>query len=113
MLASRYVTFYKSLINCNKFPVRFLARINERDMRTILGKTLNTITQMFSPALLELEDLNANLVKLQCRYFEVPLNEKWRLPLLTELLQVRKSNLSLGNFEKQEVDEMIKHLCVT
>ena len=35
MLASRYVTFYRSLVTWKKFGVRFLARIQERDNRTL------------------------------------------------------------------------------
>ena len=46
-------------------------------------------------------------------YFRVPENEKWRLPLLTELLQVRDRNLLQGEFERKEVDDMIRYLCVS
>ena len=113
MLASRYGTFYKSLVNCKKFPVRFLARITEGDKRTVLGKTLHSILEMCSLSWSRLEDLNARVVKLKCSYFEVPQNEKWRFPILSELLQVRNSNLILGKFENEEVDVMINHLCVS
>ena len=69
MLASRYVTFHKSLVNCKKFPVRFLARINEGDLRTVLGKTLHSILEMCTLTWSRLDDLNANVVKQKCRYF--------------------------------------------
>ena len=36
LLASRFVTFYKSLVSSIKTPVRFLARICEKDQRTVL-----------------------------------------------------------------------------
>ena len=43
MLASRYVTFCKSLVNSSKFPVRFISRLKEQDRRSVLGKTLQNI----------------------------------------------------------------------
>ena len=45
MLASRYVGFYHGLVNSTKFSVRYLARLAERDMRTVKGKTLNYILE--------------------------------------------------------------------
>ena len=68
MLASRYVTFYKSLINSSKFHVRFLARINELDQRTLLGKTLQSILEMCQIPGSRPQDLNAHLVKSKCKY---------------------------------------------
>ena len=38
-LLSRYVTFTKSLLRSDSFPVRFLSRICCSDMRTVPGKT--------------------------------------------------------------------------
>ena len=43
MLSSRLVTFHKSLVTCNKFPVRFLAKLNEKDFRTVLGRNLQGV----------------------------------------------------------------------
>ena len=43
MLASRYVTFYRSLISSSKLCVRVLARLFEKDQRTVLGKTLDQL----------------------------------------------------------------------
>ena len=113
MLAGRYVTFHKSLVNCSKFPVRFLSRINEKDKRSVLGRTLQSILEHCELPESSLEHLNAKLVKQKFRYFQVPVNDKWKLPVLSELLQVRNNNLTLNKFEAKEVDDMIKHLCTS
>ena len=65
MLSSRLVTFYKSLLNTTMFPVRFLARLNENDMRTVLGRNLCTLLDKCG--LQHLDDLHAKLVKQRCK----------------------------------------------
>ena len=111
MIASRYVTFHKSLVNSKKFPVRFLARLNEMDYRTVLGRTLNSIADQCGVQ--GLECLSATQVKKKCSYFLVPEAEQWRLPILQELLEIRSGNLLTENLNKNEVDVMIENICVT
>ena len=45
MLVSRYITFYKTLISSSKIRVSFLSRLIENDIRTVLGRTLQSIKQ--------------------------------------------------------------------
>ena len=63
MLASRYVTFHKSLVNCNKMGVRFLSRLNENDKSTVLGKTLQSILEQCELQESKLDNLSARLVE--------------------------------------------------
>lgn len=42
MLMSHLAKFHKGLVNSPKFTIRFLARLGEKDQRTVLGKTVNT-----------------------------------------------------------------------
>ena len=111
MLASRLVTFHKSLVTSNKFPVRFLSRLNKKDLRTVLGRNMKVILD--ECGLPRLDQLSANLVKQNCCYFNVPMEQQWRLPLVSELLQVRGKNLHLGGYENTEVETMLKYLCTS
>ena len=111
MLCSRLVTFHKSLVTCNKLPVRFLSRLNESDFRTVLGKNLQAVLDMCG--IPQLQNLNSHLVKKNCKYFDVPEQEQWRLPVLSELLQVKQQKIRLGDFSIQEVEAMIDYLCIT
>ena len=85
MLASRLVSFHKSLVNSTKFSVRFLARLVEKDRRTVLGSTL------------------------AC----APESEHWRVQLALELQSVRDDGSSLEGFSRVEVEEMLASTCVT
>ena len=113
MLASRYVTFYKSLVNSNKVEVWFMARLDERDKRTVLGKTLQTILEDCELADYNMADLSANMVKQRCSYKRVPEPEKWRPAMLKELLLMKEDKLTLGNFDDKEIEEIIQHLCIS
>jgi hypothetical protein len=113
MIASRYVTFYQSLVNCNKFGVRFLARLNESDHRTVLGSTLRQMRDDCSLTGLGLGQLTAQLVKKKLLYFKVPDGEQWRIPLLQELLKLRQGHLKIDNLNSMEISNIIDHLCTT
>ena len=65
------------------------------------------------PTLDALQNLNSHLVKKNCKYFDVPEQEQWRLPVLSELLQVKQQKIRLGDFSIQEVEAMIDYLCIT
>ena len=113
MLAARYVTFYKSLVNSSKFPVRFISRLKEQDRRSVLGRNLLTILEECNLSENSMENLTANLVKKNLRYFKVPEAEQWRLPILGELLMIREDNVRVDNLETNEVEEMIEHICIS
>ena len=111
MLASRLVTFHRSMVTSSKFPVRFLAKMNERDLRTVHGRTLHVIQARCGQP--HTDYLTASLVKKKCKYQRVPEEDSWRLPLLSDLFQVRKGNRVLENFTIQEIDDYINYLCTT
>lgn len=84
MLASRYVTFFHSLVKSKKMPVRFLARLAQSDLRTVLGKTLSSLQTSCGLTHDQTTQLTANLVK-------------------------RK----LPGFSKEEQEDILKHICVS
>ena len=43
MMCSRYAGFHQTLLKCDKFSVRYLARLHDQDMRTVFGRTLRQI----------------------------------------------------------------------
>ena len=92
-------------------PVRFLARIAEKDKRTVLGRTLSTLKQMC-----EMSDdgnLTAGLIKRKLKYMATPPAELWRISLCKELLLVQAgSQLELPGFSKDERDQLLEYACV-
>ena len=41
------------------------------------------------------------------RYKKVPTTEKWKIPLVNELIQLRNEDLNLSNFDINELNEML------
>ena len=58
-----------------------------------------------------LSDLCKMLVKKQMKYFDVPLEHAWTVPVLQELLNTRMNNLYVEGFDDYVITEMINMLC--
>ena len=56
-------------------------------------------------------DLSKILVKKQMKYFDVPLEHEWKVPVLQELLNTRTNNLYAEGFDDYVITEMINMLC--
>ena len=78
-----------------------------------VSKTLHNILEECDLPGGSVENLSANFVKKKLKYFRVPVTEEWRLPILRELLKIREKKLELNNFESDEVEEMIRDLCIS
>ena len=108
MLLSRYVTFYESLIESNKMPVRFLARLNGHDNETVLGRNLANLAQMCS---VKISELSSNMIKRKVMYRATPDNEKWRVNMALELISARDSTIEVQGFKENELETMLSYIC--
>ena len=99
-------------MNTKKTPVRFLARLAERDQRTVLGRTLTALLQTCGLGEEDLPSLHAGLVKTQMMFRPAPDGEEWRIPLAQELLNLR-SALELPGFSREELEELLEYTCTT
>ena len=109
MLCSRYVGFYKSLIQSSKLSVRILAKLSEGDQRTVLGRTLFTLCRLSNVLTSNL--LTYQLVKKNVKYFDVPEAEDCRVDMVGELLKLRKETLSLPGFNLDEIQDILDYVC--
>ena len=108
MLCSRFASFHRSLVSCDKFQVRYLARLQQADQRTVFGRTLSRIGQECGSSF-----PSKAVVKKKMKYFAVPEDEAWRPPLLSDLLKVREDISTLPGFSVAEVDEMLQFVCTS
>ena len=107
MLASRLVRFLTALKDSNKIGIRFLTGISERDRRTVLGKNLSYIAEETG---VTVAGLTANIVRRQMKYFRVPEEESWRVPVLHEIMT---SHLVIPGFTQEETNCMKDFLCTS
>ena len=57
-------------------------------------------------------DLSKMLVKKQMKYFDVPLEHEWKVPVLQPLLSTRMNYLYVEGFDDYVITEMINMLCI-
>ena len=62
----------------------------KNDFNTVLGRNLFSIA---NDSFVNLSDLSKMLVKKQMKYFDVPLDQALKVPILLELLSTRMNNL--------------------
>ena len=100
MLCSRYISFKEALLKCDKFPVKFMARLKMCDQRTVFGRSLSQISHQCGGAetIPSKTSVNKNM-----KYYPVPATESWRPSLLKNLLEVRSNKAELTGFSRNEV----------
>ena len=70
---------------CSKGNVRYLASIKRNDRRSLLGSTVSKIANDLDILRDSLSSSNAK----NMTFFSPPDGEKWRIPFLAELIDVR------------------------
>ena len=110
MILSNFVSFYKSLINNEKLPIRILARLQEYDEMSVLGRCLSKLSTLCN---VDRSCLNAKIVKEKICYQPVPDSEAWRIPIAYELLQYREDNFVIPGFDRDEMKELLDYVCTT
>ena len=109
MLASTCVSFYETIKASSKLCIRFLSNFCQNDLNTVLGRNLLSIANDYS---VNPSDLCKMVVKKQMKYFDVPLEHEWKIPVLQELLNTRMDNLYVEGFDDYVITEMTNMLCI-
>ena len=108
LLCSRFVKFHQTNIMCNKPTIRMLAKLYEKDLRTVYGKNLRQISNICK---YEIDDLSTHIVKNTVRYRNLPENETWRIPIMKEMLFARENNLEIEGLSKKDINGMLNFVC--
>ena len=109
MLLSRFVSFHRELLKSRKFSVRFLARLQQNDLRTSAGRTSHSLLEECRIFGYDLEKLTPGRVKSCVRY--APVTSEWEVKLAKELLALRDRQLVVNGFGHDEVEEMFNYIC--
>ena len=110
MLLSRYIGFHKSLLNSYKFSLRFVARLCEQDLRTVLGETLNEIRKLCG---VSLPEITKQTVKKKVKYSSFDEDNIWRAELPTELSSWRRNQLEVPGFSPSQMEDIFKYICTS
>lgn len=105
-LSDRFLKFYLSLYNCDKPIVRHLKDIQENDFRSDFGMNVRTICNLSGVK-------NMLLVKRgSIRYHPINDLDKWRVPILNEILAILNNRLFL-DFNEPDLQHIVNFLSCT
>ena len=91
-------------------PIRILARLQENDERTVMGRTLSRLCQMCNT---DRSRITARIVKDKLCYRPVPEGEEWRISVAKEIIKSRDSTIEIPGFSSDEKDQILDYVCVT
>ena len=106
-LLSRYVNFFRSLLNSKSKEVMVLANVVSRDMRSVTGKNLLFIER--ESGLDPWKSSSAN-VRNMLPNSKVPEADMWRLPLLCKYIYLRK-DMKIQSENTEKITSLIDSLC--
>ena len=109
MMYTRYLRFQESMKSCSRLCVRFLVNLVSDDRRTLMGRTLE---KMSNECLVSRELLTSSVAR-NVRYFIPPPGEEWRIPLLAELLDARDGRAEIMGTDAADVEFMINEVCTS
>ena len=76
-----------------------------------MGRTLETLCLECDVS--HITKLSANLIKSKLKYHRVPEDEKWKINVAAELLQLRNQRLSIPGFTMDEIKDMLVYTCIS
>ena len=109
MLLSRYFGFYKELVKSPKFTVRYLARLNENDLRTVSGRTLHYLAESCGAENGTWDQISSGKVKRSVKYASD--GQDWRSIMGIELLNAKQGMYEVCGFSNEELEDLLKFVC--
>ena len=88
--------------------VKLLSNLNTYDLRTTYGQNLKNISKSCNIVISELKPWK---VKEHMKYKEMEEVEKWRLPIIKDLLLAKKGQLIIPNFDSKDIDILLRCVC--
>ena len=86
--------------------IRFLSNLCKKYLNTVLDVNFISIAK---DRFANLSNLSRKIVKKQIKYFDVPRDHAWKVPILQELLNSRMNYLYVEGFDDNVITEMINN----
>ena len=106
-ILTQYVSFLQRLGKSVSKEVRIMRTIAAADIRSVVGKNVSQLKEEFD---LDPWRHSSRVYQKEYKYYEVPEVDKWRLPLLSQLLATRNEMEVCGE-ETETIVGLIESLC--
>ena len=84
--------------------------LTKNSCKTVYGQNLSKISTQCNS---NVEKIDNFAVKKNMKYFPLPENESWRIPLLCELLSLKAQTSNLPGFSLDKIDDMLLYACTS
>ena len=108
-ILGRYPSFFQKLLKSPSKEIRLLANIVGRDPRSTTYKNLQHVKNLSS---LDPWDFSSQRIKIQLPVKKVPENQKWRLGLMANLMEIREDKF-VNAEDASRICAMLDSLCST
>ena len=109
-LRQRFIGFMKKLASSRKSVLRHAFQVFSKDCRTTTGSNVRNILLERGAHLLE--QLSMNEIR-KIKFQPIPVDEKWRISLIQDLLDIRDGLDDDIGWTKNDIDETLEYLCTT
>ena len=110
ILIKRFLAFIMQIKKSNKKAAKFLLESIQFDTNSVTGSNLRNILLLTDKA--DIQDLlPADLSNL--KYHPIQNEDKWKVSILQEILEIKHGNLGVDDFNYDELDEIVEFLCVS
>ena len=106
MLSSRLVKLRNTMASSSKLSVKLFMNLAKADWRTVMCSNLGNIQRELGA-----NQMNPYSVKKLLKYFDMPAQQSWRAPCLSELMDVKSGTGKIENFSTDDISYMINFLC--
>ena len=109
IMIRRFLSFIQAVRNSKKEVLRHVLRVIEHDTLSVTGRNLRSI--LIKTGLHDIKSVKAEDFKI--KYREVPDSEEYRVGFIEELINIQHSKVEVPGLEVDELQEILKHLCVS
>ena len=114
LLIKRFLKFVKSITDGQKSSCKLLLRTVAGNVNSTTGKNLRNIElEVGSEVNMENQKLDVGKVCDQIHFETVPDGNMWRIDAAKELSLVKSKHLIVDGFTNDEIEEMIKFICIS
>ena len=107
---NRFISFLHQIERSGKVATKQLLSVIYRNIQSVTGSTVRHILRLTGRRhWREVRKVDVENID----YFRIPEQEKWRVGLIHEMLEIRSSEVQLEGFTVEETNEILEFACTS
>ena len=108
MLITRYVKFIQNMVKKSpKIAVQFMLQKILRNASTVTGRNVRFIEDKIG---CDITSVNPNMLKQKLKFFDIREDDKWRVDLIKEIVNVKQNILEINNEDSFLSNEQLQDI---